>query len=338
MRPLELSTASPPRVRRAGGGSPARASATGSSRWSRTAPRDQPWRSSTTHRRRRSRRARRARRAVASRRPRDAARPDARRVPPIARRLSARVPGHPRSSTWSSPARSPFAGVAVQRRRPAARVRGPGARPPDSSPAGLDRGGADTPTSSPTLVERSAAPLRALLTNVARLARRRAADDARRLGAFAERTARHAGRSRRAPCSRSRRARRRAAAASGGCRSTSPRPSGSGRSSTRGARDEASRARLCVALALLVARPAPRARSRCRRSPAPVNDFAHVIDAASARELDRRIRALEAATRRRRRRRDGRDVSRRTDRSRSTRSSSSSSAGIGQQEPGQRRC
>ena len=29
---------------------------------------------------------------------------------------------------------------------------------------------------------------------------------------------------------------------------------------------------------------------------APVNDFAHVIDPSSAREIDRRVRALEKAT------------------------------------------
>ncbi|HKW02813.1 MAG TPA: TPM domain-containing protein [Vicinamibacterales bacterium] len=55
------------------------------------------------------------------------------------------------------------------------------------------------------------------------------------------------------------------------------------------------RAAVIVLLALAAARPA-----LAQSLPAltgPVNDFAHVIDADSARELDRRIRALETTTR-----------------------------------------
>ena len=55
------------------------------------------------------------------------------------------------------------------------------------------------------------------------------------------------------------------------------------------------------------ARCAPSADAACPSSPQPVNDFANVIDPASAAEIERMIRALQAADRRRRRRRDGAD-------------------------------
>jgi uncharacterized protein len=54
---------------------------------------------------------------------------------------------------------------------------------------------------------------------------------------------------------------------------------------------------LVLATLLLLALPAAAAAQPATpRLTAPVNDFAHVIDTASAQELDRRIRALQAAT------------------------------------------
>src|SRR6478752_9809639 len=55
----------------------------------------------------------------------------------------------------------------------------------------------------------------------------------------------------------------------------------------------------CLPLALLLLVAGPRASTAQPPPPrltAPVNDFAHVLDSASAAELDRRIRALQAAT------------------------------------------
>jgi uncharacterized protein len=53
---------------------------------------------------------------------------------------------------------------------------------------------------------------------------------------------------------------------------------------------------LLAALLLLALPPGVAAQPEPPRLTAPVNDFAHVIDAGSAQELERRIRALQAAT------------------------------------------
>ena len=88
----------------------------------------------------RSRCARRAGRDVAPRRPRHAARPDARRVPPVARRVSRSNIRRSSIVTSSSPA-PPVRGMQVDAQTSAARLRGAGQGSSDSPAAGLDRGG-----------------------------------------------------------------------------------------------------------------------------------------------------------------------------------------------------
>ena len=117
---------------------------------------------------RRSRRARRARRDVASRRSRDAAAPDGGRVPAIARHVSRRIPGDHRSSCRDR-GRPPFDGCDRAARRASPRLRSAGQGTPDSPAAGLDRSRRPCRRRSRHCFVRSAAPLRALLTNVARL-------------------------------------------------------------------------------------------------------------------------------------------------------------------------
>ena len=78
-------------------------------------------------------------------------------------------------------------------------------------------------------------------------------------------------------------------------RGTGPRRPAAGRGPAGLAHPARRSLRWCVAILLLVAAAAA-AQPAPPRLTAPVNDFARVIDASSAQELDRRIRALQSAT------------------------------------------